>query len=60
MSKTVEVLINGPGKHMGQIKGKSEFNQSVAMDGNTNIIGEIVPVHITDVSVHSLIGKTKF
>ncbi len=57
--KKVDVLISGLGKYEGQVKGKSEFNQSVAIVGNTNIIGNIVPVQITDISVHSLIGKAE-
>jgi tRNA A37 methylthiotransferase MiaB len=59
LSKRVEVLINSSGKYKGQVKGKSEFNQSVAILGNPNIIGNIVPVQITDISVHSLIGKAE-
>ena len=55
----MEVLINSSGKYKGQVKGKSEFNQSVAILGNPNIIGNIVPVQITDISVHSLIGKAE-
>ena len=60
LSKKLEVLINSSGKYKGQVKGKSEFNQSVAIAGNSNIIGNIVPVYITDISAHSLIGKAEF
>ncbi len=59
LSKKLDVLINSSGKYKGQVKGKSEFNQSVAILGNPNIIGNIVPVQITDISVHSLIGKAE-
>ncbi|MDA1283305.1 MAG: tRNA (N6-isopentenyl adenosine(37)-C2)-methylthiotransferase MiaB [Proteobacteria bacterium] len=59
LSKRVEVLISSSGKYKGQVKGKSEFNQSVAIPGNPNIIGNIVSVQITDISVHSLIGKAE-
>jgi tRNA-2-methylthio-N6-dimethylallyladenosine synthase len=57
ISKTVKVLIDGAGKHEGQIKGKSEFNQSVALEGEANNIGQIIPVQIKDVKIHSLIGE---
>ncbi|MAV82899.1 MAG: tRNA (N6-isopentenyl adenosine(37)-C2)-methylthiotransferase MiaB [Pelagibacteraceae bacterium] len=59
LKKTLEVLISSSGKYEGQVKGRSEFNQSVAIEGNSKYIGNIVPVNITDVSSHSLIGKTK-
>ena len=57
ITKTVKVLIDGAGKHEGQIKGKSEFNQSVALEGEENHIGQIISVHIKDVKMHSLIGE---
>ena len=57
ITKTVKVLIDGAGKHEGQLKGKSEFNQSVALLGEKNIIGQIIPVQIKDVLTHSLIGE---
>ena len=57
ITKTVSVLIDGAGKHEGQLKGKSEFNQSVALLGEKKIIGQIIPVEIKDVLSHSLIGE---
>ena len=57
ITKTVKVLIDGAGKHEGQIKGKSEFNQSVALEGEENHIGQIISVQIKDVKMHSLIGE---
>jgi len=57
ITKTVKVLIDGAGKLEGQIKGKSEFNQSVALEGEENHIGQIIPVQIKDVKMHSLIGE---
>ena len=57
ITKTVQVLIDSAGKHDGQLKGKSEFNQSVAIEGSQEIIGKIIPVEITNVYSHSLVGK---
>jgi 2-methylthioadenine synthetase len=47
------VLVN----HSGQIKGKSQFNQSVALQGEKEIIGQIIPVQIKEVLTHSLLGE---
>ena len=57
VKKTVQVLIDGAGKHTGQIKGKSQFNQSVALQGEKEIIGQIIPVQIKEVLTHSLLGE---
>ena len=57
IQKTVQVLIDGAGKHEGQVKGKSEFNQSVALQGEKQIIGQIVPVQIKEALTHSLLGE---
>ena len=57
VKKTVQVLIDGAGKHSGQIKGKSQFNQSVALQGEKEIIGQIIPVQIKEVLTHSLLGE---
>ena len=57
IQKTVQVLIDGAGKYEGQVKGKSEFNQSVALQGEKQIIGQIVPVQIKEALTHSLLGE---
>ena len=57
IQKPVQVLIDGAGKHEGQVKGKSEFNQSVALQGEKQIIGQIVPVQIKEALTHSLLGE---
>ena len=51
------MLIDGAGKHEGQVKGKSEFNQSVALQGEKQIIGQIIPVQIKEALTHSLLGE---
>ena len=43
VKKTVQVLIDGAGNRTGQIKGKSQFNQSVALQGEKETIGQIIP-----------------
>ena len=57
VKKTVQVLINGAGNRSGQIKGKSQFNQSVALQGEKETIGQIIPVQIKEVLTHSLLGE---
>ena len=55
--KIVQVLIDGAGNRTGQIKGKSQFNQSVALQGEKETIGQIIPVQIKEVLTHSLLGE---
>ena len=57
VKKTVQVLIDGAGNRTGQIKGKSQFNQSVALQGEKETIGQIIPVQIKEVLTHSLLGE---
>ena len=57
VKKTVQVLIDGAGNRSGQIKGKSQFNQSVALQGEKETIGQIIPVQIKEVLTHSLLGE---
>ena len=57
IKKTVQVLVDGTGNRTGQIKGKSQFNQSVALQGEKETIGQIIPVQIKEVLTHSLLGE---
>mgnify|MGYP003320305761 FL=1 len=57
VKKTVQVLIDGAGNRTGQIKGKSQFNQSVALQGEKETIGQIISVQIKEVLTHSLLGE---
>jgi tRNA-2-methylthio-N6-dimethylallyladenosine synthase len=53
---TVDVLLEKPGKHPGQLVGKSPWLQAVQIDAPKELIGEIVSVGITGVGSHSLFG----
>lgn len=52
------VLVNGPSKkNIMELSGKTETNRTVNFVGNSNLIGKIVEIDITEVYYHSLRGK---
>jgi len=55
--RTFEVLFEKPGRHPGQIVGRSPYLQAVQVQAPATLIGEIAPVTITDVSANSLFGE---
>jgi tRNA-2-methylthio-N6-dimethylallyladenosine synthase len=55
-SLTVDVLLEKPGKHPGQLVGKSPWLQAVQVDAPADRIGEIVPATIERIGTHSLFG----
>lgn len=57
VGKTVDVLIEGKGKKLGQLVGKSPYMQSVIVDTAENLIGKIIPVKITKASPNSVEGE---
>lgn len=57
VGKVLHVLFDKPGLHAGQISGKSEYMQAVAVEASQELIGSIAPVLITDVKTNSLVGK---
>ncbi len=52
--RTVPVLFERPGRHAGQILGRSPYLQAVHAEGPDQLIGRIVPVRITTVARNSL------
>jgi tRNA-2-methylthio-N6-dimethylallyladenosine synthase len=54
---TFEVLFDKPGRHPGQIVGRSPYLQPVPVIGPASLIGEIAPVTVTEVRTNSLYGK---
>jgi len=46
---TFDVLFERPGRHPGQIVGRSPYLQPVPVVGPSSLIGEIAPVTITEV-----------
>ena len=51
---TLPVLFTGPGRHAGQIAGRSPFLQPVHMAGPATLIGQELPVHIEAAHTNSL------
>lgn len=57
VGKTIPVLFERPGKHEGQLIGKSPYLQSVYANAPQEMIGQIVPVRITGGFANSLSGE---
>ncbi|MGH6867795.1 MAG: TRAM domain-containing protein, partial [Methylocella sp.] len=55
--RTLEVLIEKPGRHAGQIAGKSPYLQAVQIEGSLDRIGEIVRAEIVSAGANSLFGR---
>ncbi|HZV85555.1 MAG TPA: TRAM domain-containing protein, partial [Brevundimonas sp.] len=55
--KTVDVLFEKPGRHLGQAIGRSPWLQSVHVDGADHLIGQIVSVEIEHGQQNSLKGR---
>jgi len=54
--RTFEVLFEKPGRHPGQIVGRSPYLQPVQVMGPSTMIGDIAAVTITEISANSLFG----
>ncbi len=53
---TIDVLFEKPGKHPGQIVGRSPWLQAVHADAPQSLIGTVAPVTIEAVGTNSLFG----
>ena len=53
---TLPILFTGPGRHPGQVAGRSPFLQPVHVMGNSDLIGQEVLVRITAAHPNSLAG----
>jgi tRNA-2-methylthio-N6-dimethylallyladenosine synthase len=51
-----DVLVTGPGRHSGQIAGRSPWLQAVHLPGPLSLTGQVVPVRILAGSPNSLSG----
>jgi tRNA-2-methylthio-N6-dimethylallyladenosine synthase len=54
VGRTLDVLFEKPGRHPGQVVGKSPYLQAVHSPGSSDWIGQIRPVVINAVTSHSL------
>jgi tRNA-2-methylthio-N6-dimethylallyladenosine synthase len=57
IGRTVDVLLEKPGRHPGQLAGKSPYLQAVQMQGEGYSVGDIVPARITGAASNSLFGE---
>jgi tRNA-2-methylthio-N6-dimethylallyladenosine synthase len=57
IGRTLPVLLDKPGRHEGQLAGRSPYLQSVHLAAPTDRIGEIVPALITAAGANSLSGS---
>jgi tRNA-2-methylthio-N6-dimethylallyladenosine synthase len=57
VGRTLPVLFERPGRHAGQVVGRSPYLQGVHAEGPASLIGRIVPVTITGSSLNSLSGE---
>jgi len=53
----LDVLIEKPGRHQGQIAGKSPYLQPIQMEGSLDRLGDIVRVEIVSSGSNSLFGR---
>jgi len=51
------VLLEKPGRHAGQLVGRSPYLQPVQVMAPASLIGEIVPVTILEIASNSLFGE---
>jgi tRNA-2-methylthio-N6-dimethylallyladenosine synthase len=57
VGRTLPVLFDKPGRHPGQVLGRSPYLQAVHADGPEQLIGRIVPVRIKSAAMNSLTGE---
>jgi tRNA-2-methylthio-N6-dimethylallyladenosine synthase len=56
LGRTFDILFEKPGRHAGQIVGRSPYLQPVQVRAPATMIGDIAAVTITEVSANSLFG----
>jgi tRNA-2-methylthio-N6-dimethylallyladenosine synthase len=57
VGRTVDVLLEKPGRHTGQLAGKSPYLQPVHLQAEGVSVGDVVPVRITGAGTNSLAGE---
>ncbi len=57
VGKTLPILFDRKGKKTGQLRGRSPYFQSIYVQGNERLIGNILPVKITRAFNNSLTGE---
>jgi tRNA-2-methylthio-N6-dimethylallyladenosine synthase len=57
IGRSLPVLLEKPGRHPGQLIGRSPYLQSVHLDAPATLIGRIMPVDILALAPNSLAGR---
>jgi tRNA-2-methylthio-N6-dimethylallyladenosine synthase len=57
VGRTLDVLFEKPGRHAGQIGGKTPYMQAVHAEGPPEWIGRVAAVEIIGVAANSLLGR---
>jgi tRNA-2-methylthio-N6-dimethylallyladenosine synthase len=57
VGRTLDVLLEKPGRHPGQLAGKSPYLQAVQIESDRPRIGDVVPVRIVRSGSNSLFGE---
>ncbi|MCX8503527.1 MAG: tRNA (N6-isopentenyl adenosine(37)-C2)-methylthiotransferase MiaB [Beijerinckiaceae bacterium] len=57
VGRTLDILVERPGRKPGQVSGKSPHLLAVAFEGSTDLIGQIVSVDIVESVTNSLVGQ---
>ncbi len=57
VGRVLPVLFEKPGRHAGQVIGRSPYLQSVHVEAPQSLIGQIMPVRIDDAARNSLAGS---
>jgi len=57
IGKTIDLLLEKPGRMEGQLIGRSPWLQSVNVDAKASQIGDIIKVRITGTGTNSLFAE---
>ncbi|HET6377434.1 MAG TPA: tRNA (N6-isopentenyl adenosine(37)-C2)-methylthiotransferase MiaB [Methylocella sp.] len=57
VGRTVDVLIEKPGRYPGQVAGRSPYLQPVQLPGGPDLIGQVVKAEIISAGAHSLFAR---
>ena len=57
VGRTLDVLVERPGRHSGQVTGKTPYLQQVQLDGPAALIGTVQRVAIVATATNSLFGS---
>ena len=56
IGQTLDVLLEKPGRDPGQLVGKTPYLQTVQLTAPRDMIGEVVPVTVTEIGSYTLFG----